>query len=114
MTVVDAQLPGADLVEAGLEDLRCRRRSPEACLVAAGARRLRRLGVDVPDTSLIEGFPEHALYDALTDDLGQAGGYARYNAMLAQLDSFASALALLDDRSRGVDDHRVPRGSVRE
>ena len=91
---IDPQLPGAEIVAQGIEELRAGKRSAEACLVASGRTRLRRLGVDVPSAEFIEGFPEHALYDVLTDELGQAAGYARYNALLALLHSFANALAV--------------------
>lgn len=90
---IDPQLPGAEVVSQGLDDLREGRRTPPACLVAAGRSRLTRLGFDVPPATFTAAFPEHALYDVLTDELGQAAGYARYNALLALLDSFASAVA---------------------
>jgi len=42
---MEPALPGEELIEAGLRDLRERRETVEALLVAIGAPRLRRLGV---------------------------------------------------------------------
>lgn len=99
--MIDPRLPGASLIEQGLHDLRGELRTPAACLVASGRTRLRRLGLDVPPADYLVGFPEHALYDVLTDQLGQRAGYARYKAMLAQLHSFANAAALLGNAADG-------------
>src|SRR6267378_706610 len=45
---MDAVLPGEDLIEAGLQDLREGRETIAALLVAIGAPRLKRLGVELP------------------------------------------------------------------
>ena len=44
----DADLPGAELVEAGLADLVAGTETDEALLVSIAAPRLRALGFDVP------------------------------------------------------------------
>lgn len=85
--LIRSDFPGAELVSRGLDDLQNRRTTAEAYAVAAARTRLRSFGFDVPDLEL-DGFPEHALYDVLTEALGQAAGYARYNAILAELHSF--------------------------
>jgi hypothetical protein len=83
-------LPGGDLVEAGLEDLQRGVESAPALLVASFAPRLRRLGVAVPDHSLEE--PEHRLYELLARE--RAGSaHSRYNALVRRMVSFARALA---------------------
>lgn len=46
---MDAVLPGEDLIEAGLRDLREGRETVEALLVAIGSPRLRRLGLELPE-----------------------------------------------------------------
>ena len=60
---MDSALPGAELIEAGLIDLSEHRETVAALLVAIGAPRLRRLGIELP-RSLPEN-PEHRLYELL-------------------------------------------------
>jgi hypothetical protein len=85
--VVDAALPGAELVEKGLEDLRLGRESVEALLVSIGAPRLMRLGLDVA-AAIPEA--EHRLYDRLSES-DAATAHSRYNALLRRLVSFERA-----------------------
>jgi len=86
MEVSDA-LPGADLIRAGLRDIRDGVESIEALLVLVGAPRLRRIGFDVPDTPY---FPEDRLYEKLAaQDSDSAHG--RYNALIRTLVSFERA-----------------------
>ena len=92
-----ADLPGAELVLPGLEALQALARgeragwSPEALLVAIGARRLRAAGLAVPDAPRPSMQPELALYDAIADD-GGTDAHARYNALMRRLVSFERAL----------------------
>jgi hypothetical protein len=80
-------LPGADLVQAGLGDLVRGVESAEALLVSIGAPRLRRLGliVEAPLTD-----PEHRLYALLARDAPDAA-HSRYNALVRRLVSFERA-----------------------
>jgi hypothetical protein len=71
-------LPGEDLIEAGLRDLREGRESIAALLVAIGSPRLRRLGLDLPAD--LPSNPEHLL---AKDDSDSA--HSRYNACLRRL-----------------------------
>jgi hypothetical protein len=87
-----SELPGGDLVEAGLADLAAGKESEEALLVAAFAPRLRRLGMDVPPHDVRD--PEHRLYERLAR-AGQDTAHGRYNALVRRLVSFARALAAL-------------------
>ncbi|MDQ3777072.1 MAG: hypothetical protein M3461_23330 [Pseudomonadota bacterium] len=57
-----ADLPGGDLIEEGLDDLRQHRQTVAALLVSIGAPRLRQLGLRVPRT---ESDPERCLYELL-------------------------------------------------
>jgi len=82
-------LPGADLVQRGIEDLDVGRESAEALLVSIGAPRLRSLGVDIP--APIEG-PEHKLYLLLARKKGDAA-HSAYNALIRRLVSFERAAA---------------------
>jgi hypothetical protein len=84
-------LPGQDLVDRGLADLRAGRTdTAEALLVAIGAPKLRSLGIDVPEHRIER--PEHRLYELLAaDDVDAAHG--RYNALLRRLVSFERAAA---------------------
>ena len=84
-------LPGADLIEEGVRDLRERRETIAAFLVATGAPRLRRLGIELPD-SLPEN-PEHRLYELLAKDEPDSA-HSRYNAFIRRLVSFERAAEL--------------------
>jgi len=80
-------LPGGDLIEAGLADLERRDESIAALLVSIGGPRLRRLGYSVPD---VFDNPGHRLYALLAhEDAGSAHG--RYNALIRRLVSFERA-----------------------
>jgi len=80
-------LPGADLVSAGLADLECGRESAEALLVSIGAERLKSVGIDIhsPLPS-----PEKRLYGLLAAEHGDAA-HSRYNALIRRLVSFERA-----------------------
>lgn len=82
-------LPGAELVERGLDDLAARAETMEALLVSVGAPGLRAVGLAVP-----EPFeePELRLYRHLAARYG-AGAHARYNALRRRLVSFQRAAA---------------------
>jgi hypothetical protein len=84
-------LPGADLVRSGLSDLQAGRESEASLLVQIAAPRLRRLGIEIPDTTgRADGPAEHRLYELLARD-GDRGAHSRYNALLARIASYASA-----------------------
>lgn len=81
-------LPGADLIEAGLEDLRDGRETVAALLVAIGAPRLRQIGIELPDN--LPKTPEHRLYDLLAKDDSDSA-HSRYNALIRRLVSYERA-----------------------
>ena len=81
-------LPGEDLIEAGVRDLREDRESIAALLVAIGSPRLRRLGLDLPDD--LPSNPEHRLYHLLAQDDSDSA-HSRYNAYLRRLASYVRA-----------------------
>jgi hypothetical protein len=85
----DTDLPGADLIDAGLADLRNRTETDESLLVSMAAPRLRALGFDVPIP-----FPdaELRLYARLAARHG-AAAHTRYNALVRRLVSFQRAAA---------------------
>lgn len=91
MTAVPDDLPGADLVAAGIEDLKRGEFTIEALLVAVGAHRLRTAGLDVPEALGRPPVPEHALYDAIGRS-GVENSHARYNSLIRRLVSFERAL----------------------
>lgn len=83
------RLPGAEIVFPGIADLEAGRTTVNAHAVQSAAPRLRRAGLDVPDSS--DGAPAaHALYRQLSDELGDAA-HSRYNAILSRVVSFAGA-----------------------
>jgi hypothetical protein len=83
-------LPGNDLIEMGVEDLRHQRQTVAALLVAIGAPKLRSLGLEVPEN--LPSNPEHRLYDLLSDSEPDSA-HSKYNALIRRLVSFERALA---------------------
>lgn len=81
-------LPGADLVERGIEDLAHGRDSVEALLVSIGAPRLAAAGLAVPAPI---ASPEHRLYARLAEEKAD-GAHSAYNALIRRLVSFERAL----------------------
>lgn len=81
-------LPGEDLIEAGVRDLRDGRETIEALLVAIGSPRLKRLGLELPNT--LPTNPEHRLYDLLSQT-DQDSAHSRYNAFIRRLVSYERA-----------------------
>jgi hypothetical protein len=87
MREISDALPGADLIREGLRDLERGVESVPALLVLVGAPRLRRLGIEVPDTAY---FPEDRLYEQLAAMHGD-GAHSKYNALIRTLVSFERA-----------------------
>ncbi len=89
MLAAQPDLPGQDLVAAGLADLDRGIESVTALLVSIGAPRLAALGVPVarplPN-------PERRLYEQLRRHDADAA-HSRYNALIRRLVSFERALA---------------------
>jgi hypothetical protein len=91
LTIEDfLDLPGAELVSRGLDDLSHGRESEEAALVSMGAPRLALLGLEVPDP-LPDG--KAVLWSLLERRVGQDAAHARFNALQRRLVSFERALA---------------------
>ncbi len=86
------ELPGADLILPGLEDLHSGKTDTVgALLVTIASIRLTKAGLDVPKSYLVAE-PELTLYARLQND--QDDAYAYYNALLNSLNSFCNALEL--------------------
>jgi hypothetical protein len=83
-------LPGAERIAAGLRDLKRRRTTADALLVAIASRRLAELGLAVPPPDRLPRDPELALYALLCQSAEDP--YYEYNAALRELDSFVNAL----------------------
>jgi hypothetical protein len=88
MREVPSTLPGAELVIAGIDDLRAGRESEASLVVAMAAPRLRAIGVEVPEGG--GEAPSHRLYELLSDRQPDAA-HSRYNALLARVASFSRA-----------------------
>jgi hypothetical protein len=82
-------LPGADLVEEGLRDLRAGVESIPSLLVSIGAPRLRQLDIEVAEPF---PSPEHRLYLRLHES-DPDGAHSKYNALVRRLVSFERAAA---------------------
>jgi len=87
MKDVPTNLPGHELVSAGLRDLASGRESEASLLVTMAAPRLRALGLDVPARGAED--PSYRLYELLTN--GDEGAHSRYNALVGRVVSFARA-----------------------
>ena len=98
-------LPGADLVTAGLAALQRRDFSIEALLVAVGAPRLRRAGLELPAAAAEPEAPELALYAALRAR-GGGDAHSRYNALIRRLVSFERALETARRQEAGARRYR--------
>lgn len=83
-----AGLPGAELIESGLNDLTEGRETIAALLVAIGAPRLRSIGLELPPD--LPSNPEHRLYNLLAEDDSDSA-HSRYNALLRRLVSYERA-----------------------
>jgi hypothetical protein len=82
-------LPGSDLISTGIADLQDHRETIPALLVAIGAPKLRKLGLNLP--SALPTNPEHRLY-ALLSLSGSDSAHSRYNALIRKLVSFRRAM----------------------
>jgi hypothetical protein len=88
------ELPGAELILPGLDDLdNGRTNTVGSLLVAIAATRLAEAGLDFPQDHLAAE-PELTLYARLQDERDDA--YLYYNALLSRLNSFCNALELRD------------------
>jgi hypothetical protein len=86
---IPGNMPGRELVVAGLEDLWAGRDTVEAMLVATGAPRLRACGIDVPGGDR----PDAGLrMYRLLGERDAAGAYGTYNALRRRLGSFLVSL----------------------
>ncbi len=87
--MISAALPGAELVEQGLEDLVAGDETVESLLVSIAASRLRTLGYSIP---FVFDEPEMRLYGLLSAELGD-GAHGRYNSLIRRVVSFQRAAA---------------------
>jgi hypothetical protein len=98
------QLPGAEIILPGIDDLRNGKTDTVgSLLVAIAATRLTEAGLDIPKGHLAPE-PELTLYARLLSERDDA--YPYYNALLSSLNSFCNALELIHkklnyDRSLG-------------
>ena len=82
------ELPGQDLVDAGLRDLAAGLESIPGLLVASFSQRLRELGHPVPERRIPD--PEIRLYRLIEREQGNPHVY--YNGLIARMVSFAQAV----------------------
>ena len=84
-------LPGADLVLAGLKELREGEPGEYGLLVLIASPRLNRLGLEVPTRNDISSPVEHQLYARL-EISHESNAYSHYNSLLRRMASFSHAL----------------------
>ncbi len=84
---MEPALPGAEIVDEGLRDLREGRETLNSLLVSMAAERLAQLGYSVPNP---QSDPELRLYRRLEEQFG-AGAHSKYNAYRRRLHSFLRA-----------------------
>jgi hypothetical protein len=82
------ELPGQELVDRGIADLRTGHRSAAGLLVSMARTRLAAAGIDVPAVSTER--PGHALFDLLASE-DPAAAHGRYNALIRRLVSYLRA-----------------------
>lgn len=98
-------LPGGEILDEGLRDLKAGVRSVAALLVRVGAPRLARNGIQIPAGSSLTQPPEHELYDLLVSQHGP-GAYRLYRSLLRRLVSLENALDVLSAAGRKETAHR--------
>lgn len=76
-------------MKTGITDLLRKRETIPALLVAIGAPKLRKLGVNLPST--LPANPEHRLYDLLSAENSDTA-HSKYNALIRKLVSFQRAM----------------------
>ena len=101
---IPSDLPGADLVAAGVAALHRGAVTVEALLVAIGAPRLRDAGLQFPDPPSLEHAPEMALYETLCRAPDVEDAYGRYNSLIRRLVSFERALEQRNTRTAQPND----------
>lgn len=88
--VVDLELPGAEIVRRGLDDLAREIGSSAAIALQVIAPRLRLMGYEIPFL-FVDASPELGLYRRLSEE-DVPDPYSSYNSILRRLYSFASAM----------------------
>lgn len=87
------ELPGAELILPGLDDLlEGKNNTIGSLLIAIASVRLTQAGLEIPEVPLAKE-PELALYDYLQNERF-SDAYPYYNALLDSLNSFCAALEL--------------------
>jgi hypothetical protein len=83
-------LPGNELVEKGLNDLKEGRTSDFSLLLLVAGPSLRRVGIEVPERPSSRPY-HHLLYERLEERLGD-DAYSYYNSLIRRIVSFTRAL----------------------
>ncbi|MBL7684626.1 MAG: hypothetical protein JNK65_01160 [Deltaproteobacteria bacterium] len=91
MSKLWAKLPGEELIQKGLEDLRSGFFSTESLLILIAAPRLKSLGIVIPNLEDPPLVPEHALYELLQTQHPK-DAYSRYNSLIRRLVSYERSM----------------------
>ena len=87
---LDMSLPGADLVQQGLTDLKEGRTTEAALLLLVAGPSLRSLGIDIPERACARPH-HHLLYEKIEERLGEEA-HSYYNSLIRRIVSYAHAL----------------------
>jgi hypothetical protein len=99
-----SELPGADIILPGIDDLHnSKANTVGSLLIAIAATRLTKAGLHFPKDCLAQE-PELTLYALLQEERSDA--YYYYNALLKSLNSFCNALEL-SNKYRASDSYKV-------
>jgi len=89
-TFID-DLPGGDLIRAGLLDRAAGLDTVNACLVEIMASKLGKCGFEVEPSCDVSRLPEHRLYHLLHEQ-GNPEPYGQHHSLLRMMSSFGRAL----------------------
>lgn len=91
-------LPGADFVIKGLQDISHKQETISSLLVMIGSPRLRRSQIDIPVSEEDALDADRRLYRLLEQEHGNAA-HSQYNALIRRLVSFERSLELVSRAS---------------
>ena len=87
---LEPSLPGQEVVDQGLADLKENKLTDFSLLLLIAAPRLKRLGIDIPEQPFPQPY-EHCLYERLEERLGSSA-HSHYNSLIRRIVSYSRGL----------------------